>query len=135
MATKVLDSWALMAFFEDESSAEEVEQLLVKAEAGTHHLLLGVVNWGEVYYTTMRKASRQAADEMAMEIAGLNIELVPAEADLHLVRQAAIYKATKKLSYADAFAAALAKIRNAELVTGNPEFKQVEAEIRIGWLK
>jgi len=30
---------------------------------------------------------------------------------------------------------ALAKIRKAELVTGDPEFKQVEDEIKIGWLK
>jgi len=46
MATKVLDSWALIAFFEDEPAAERVERLLVKAEAGTHDLLLCVVNWG-----------------------------------------------------------------------------------------
>ena len=51
------------------------------------------------------------------------------------MRQAAIYKATKKLAYADAFAAALAKILNAELVTGDPEFKEIENEIKIGWLK
>ncbi len=135
MATKVLDSWALIAFFEDEPAAEEVEKLLVKAEAGTHKLLLSVVNWGEIYYSTMRKVSQEAAEQKAREIAGLTIEIVPVEADLHLVRQAAIYKATKKLSYADAFAAALAKLRNAELVTGDPEFKEVEGEIKIGWLK
>lgn len=135
MATKVLDSWALIAFFEDEPAAEEVEKLLVKAEAGTHKLLLSVVNWGEVYYSTMRTVSQEAAEQKVREIAGLTIELVPVDTDLHLVRQAAIYKATKKLSYADAFAAALAKIRNAELVTGDPEFKQVETEIRIAWLK
>jgi len=135
MATKVLDSWALIAFFEDEPAAEEVEKLLVKAEAGTHKLLLSVVNWGEIYYNTMRKVSQQAAEQKAREIAGLTIELVPVETDMHLVRQAAIYKATKKLSYADAFAAALAKLRNAELVTGDPEFKEVEGEIKIGWLK
>jgi ribonuclease VapC len=135
MATKVLDSWALIAFFEDESAAEEVEKLLVKAEAGTHKLLLSVVNWGEIYYNTMRKVSQEAAEHKAIEIAGLPIEVVPVEADLHLARQAATYKATKKLSYADAFAAALAKIRNAELVTGDPGFKEFENEIKIGWLK
>jgi predicted nucleic acid-binding protein len=135
MATKVLDSWALLAFFEDEPAAEEVEKLLVKAEAGTHKLLLSVVNWGEIYYNTMRKVSREAAEQKAREIAGLTIELVPVDTDLHLARQAAIYKATKKLSCADAFAAALAKLRNAELVTGDPEFKDVEGEIKIGWLK
>lgn len=134
MATKVLDSWALIAFFEDEPAAEEVEKLLVKAEAGTHKLLLSVVNWGEIYYNTMRKVSQEAAEQKAREIAGLTIELVPVETDLHLVRQAAIYKASGKLAYADAFAAALAKLRNAELVTGDHDFKQVENEIKIGWL-
>jgi predicted nucleic acid-binding protein len=39
------------------------------------------------------------------------------------------------ISCADCFAAALAKTRKAELVTGVPEFKQVEGEIKIGWLK
>lgn len=35
----------------------------------------------------------------------------------------------------DAFAAALAKIRNSELLTGDPEFKPLEKEIKINWLK
>ena len=56
-------------------------------------------------------------------------------ADLSQTRQAAIYKATNKMSYADCFGAALAKLKNAEFITGDPEFKQVEKEIKIGWLK
>jgi predicted nucleic acid-binding protein len=136
MATKVLDSWALIAFFEDEPAADQVEKLLVKAEAGTHKLLLCVVNWGEIYYNTMRKVSQEAAEQKAREIAGLAIELVGLDdSNLDLVRQAAIYKATRKLSYADAFAAALARVRNAELVTGDEEFKQVQDEIKIAWLR
>src|ERR1700730_6458976 len=136
MAVKVLDSWALIAVFEDEPAAEQVEQLLVKAEVGTHKLLLSVVNWGEIYYNTMREVSQEAAEQTAREMAGLTIEIVGVEdKNLELVRQAAIYKATRKLSYADAFAAALTKIRNAELVTGAREFKEVEDEIKIGWLR
>ena len=135
MATKVLDSWALLAFFEDEPAAEEVEKLLAKADHGTHKLLFSVVNWGEVYYITMRKVSQEAAEQKAKEMAIMPIELVPVETDLQLVRQAALYKASGKLAYADAFAAALAKLRNAELVTGDPDFKAVEGEIKIGWLK
>ena len=136
MATKVLDSWALMAFFEDEPAAEDVENLLARADAGRDKLLLCVVNWGEIYYNIMRKTSTEAAEQKALEIAGLSIEIIPVDGmNLELARQAAIYKATKKMSYADCFAAALAKIRKAELVTGDPEFKQVEDEVRIGWLK
>jgi predicted nucleic acid-binding protein len=134
MATKVLDSWALLAFFEDEPAAEEVEKLLGEAERGKHKLLLSVVNWGEIYYNTMRRVSQEAAEQKAKELAIMPIELVPVQTDLYLVRQAAIYKAGGKLAYAEAFAAALAKVRNAQLVTGDHDFKAVEGEIKIDWL-
>ena len=137
MATMVLDAHALMILFNDEPGAEEVEKILLKAESGTPRLLMSVINWGEIYYSIMRGASQEMADSKAHEIAGMRIELVPVDArDLELIRQAAIFKATKKMSYADCFAAALAKTRNAELITGDSEFKVVEAELKkIRWLK
>src|SRR6266481_463304 len=103
MATKVLDSWALIAFFEDEPAAEEVEKLLAHAASDKHKLLLSVVNWGEIYYNTMREVSQQAAEARARDIAVLPIEVVAVGDDLALARQAAIYKATHKMAYADCF--------------------------------
>jgi predicted nucleic acid-binding protein len=135
MATKVLDSWALIAFFEDEPAAEAVEKLLALAVAEKHKLLLSVVNWGELYYNTMREVSQEAAEQTVREIAALPIEIVGVRDDLQLAKQAAIYKATHKMAYADCFAAALAKERKAELVTGDLEFKSLEKEIKINWLK
>ncbi|HWD18587.1 MAG TPA: type II toxin-antitoxin system VapC family toxin [Verrucomicrobiae bacterium] len=135
MALKVLDSWALMAFFEDEPAAEEVEKLLHQAVEEKHRLLLSVVSWGEIFYSTMRAVSFEAAGEKAGEIAALPIEIIGLSEDLSLTRQAAIFKATHRMSYADCFAAALAKSRNAELITGDLEFKAVAKEIKIGWLR
>ena len=136
MATRVLDSWALMAFFEDEPSGEEVERMLLQAETGKHKLLLSAVNWGEIYYAVMRATSQETAEEKVREIAGMSIEIVPVKEDLELVRQAAIFKARHKLSYADCFATALAFLRHAELVTGDEEFKAVEDDLKgIIWLK
>ncbi len=133
MALKILDSWALMALFYGEPAADQVESLLMQALADRHELLMSVVNWGEIYYSVMRGASRQAAEQKIREIAAMPIEIVPA--DVQQTHQAAIFKAAKKMSYADCFGAALAKIKNAELVTGDPEFKEVESEIKITWLK
>ena len=132
MATKVLDSWALIAFFEDEPAAEAVEKILEQAAAEKHKLLMSVVNWGEIYYNTRREVSEAAAEQKLKEIAAMPVEIVGA--DLQLTNLAAIYKATCKMSYADCFGAALAKMRNAEFVTGDPEFKSVEKEIKINWL-
>jgi predicted nucleic acid-binding protein len=135
MATKVLDSWALIAFFEDEPAAEVVEKMLQQAAGEKDKLLMSVVNWGEVYYNTMRAVSQEAADQKAREIAALPIDIIGVSDDLALAKQAAVFKATHRMSYADCFAAALAKQRNAEIVTGNPEFKAVEKEIKVAWLK
>ena len=135
MATMVLDAHALMVLFNDEPGADEVERILLKAESGSPKLLMSVVNWGEIYYSILRGASQEIADSKSHEIAGMQIELVPVDADdLELVRQAAAFKATRKMSYADCFAAALAKIKNAELVTGDREFKQLARDVKIHWL-
>ena len=136
MPSKVLDSWALLAFLKGEPAAAEVEKLIERAADNKNKLLLCVVNWGEIYYHVWRAAGptgRAAADRVAEDLSRLPLELV--EAGLALSRQAAIFKADYKLSYADCFAAALAKIQNCELLTGDPEFKTVENEIKIHWLK
>src|SRR5260370_41027938 len=134
MATKVLDSWALIVLFNEEPAADDVEKLLHAATSGRHTLLMHVINWGEIYYTTMRRGGESAAKLVAADIGQMPINIVES-ANFELVRQAAVFKASKKLSSAYCFAAALAKLRRAEFVTGDPEFKAIEGDIKIGWLK
>jgi uncharacterized protein len=98
-------------------------------------LLMNVINWGEIYYNTMQETSQSEAQARIREIASLPIEIVGVSDDLKMAWQAAIYKATYRVAYADAFAAALAKERRAELVTGDPEFKPLEKKVKINWLK
>jgi predicted nucleic acid-binding protein len=66
------------------------------------------------------------------ELGNLGIEVV--EADWEITKQAALLKTKGKLAYADCFAAALAKLRKAEVVTGDPEFKQIEGEVKVLWV-
>jgi len=132
MAGKVLDAYALMAFFEDEQGADLVRGLISKAEEGGSDLWMSVVNLGEVWYSIARTNSPATADQYIQEIEGMAIEIV--DADWQLTRQAAAFKTSGKLSYGDCFAAALAKVNKAELVTGDKEFKSLEAEIKIAWI-
>lgn len=129
---KALDSFALVAFFEDEPGAEEVEKQLLKAEEAGQRLLMTVLNLGEVWYSIARTDSEKTADEKIREIQGMAIEIV--DVDWVLTRQAAAFKAKGKISYADCFAAALAKLRKTEVITGDPEFKQLEGEVKIHWI-
>ncbi len=132
MATKVLDSYALMAFFEDEPGADTVRGLILKAEEDGVQLVMSVVNLGEVWYSIARTNSPETADQYIGEIHGMAIEVV--DIDWQLTRQAAVFKADGNISYADCFAAALAKSRKAELVTGDKEFKCLEDQIKIAWM-
>ena len=131
-AVRALDSYSLIAYIEGEAGKDTMIEIFRSARDSGKALYLSVVNWVEVYYITLREAGRERAEEVAHLISTLPIEII--DADLELAKQAALFKASKKMSYADCFAAALAKLRKAELVTGDKEFKQVKAEIRISWL-
>lgn len=133
MPGKVLDSFALIAYFRDEAGAEIVENLLVTAGKKDVPLHMTEVNYAEVKYSIVKKDGAEAWEEAAKILQGLPIEFHPATREL--ADLAAGYKARFKLSLADAFAAALAKEKKAELVTGDPEFKALEKEIKIGWMK
>lgn len=132
MIAKVLDSYAMMAFFVGESGADTVRSLLLKAEEEKVHLVMSVVNLGEVWYSIARTNSPEIADQYIGEINGMAIEIV--DVDWQLTRLAAEFKSKGKISYADCFAAALAKNRKAELITGDKEFKALESEIEISWV-
>lgn len=128
----VLDSWAVLAYLGDESAGQAVADLIVEAQEKGHPLYLSVVNAGEIWYILAREVSETEADKAIAELRGLGIELV--EVDWQMVRVAATFKVKGKMSYADCFAAALAKEKKADLLTGDKEFKQVQDEISIRWL-
>ena len=131
-APKVLDSWALLCYLEQEPGYEKVIDLFEKAVESSKPLLMSIVNWGEVYYQVMRRFGDQKAQEIEQLAQTLPITLI--EANKELTREAARIKAKKRMAYADCFAVALARLRKAELYTGDPEFKAVEKEVKIVWL-
>jgi predicted nucleic acid-binding protein len=128
----VLDSFALMSFFQNEKGADTVREMILDSVDGKIELSICTVNLGEVWYAVARKTSMERADALLNEIHNMPIEIM--EADWDLTRQAAEYKMSGKISYADCFAAALSKIRKAELVTGDEEFKKLQSDIKIKWL-
>ena len=133
MAAKVLDSFALIAYFRDEPGAETMEDMLVAAGKKDNPLLMTDVNYAEVKYSIVKKDGAEAWAEAAKVLQGLPIDFHSTTRTL--ADAAADFKAHFKLSLADAFAAALAKEKKTELVTGDPEFKPLEGEIKVHWLK
>lgn len=134
MKTKnfILDSYALLAYFQAEQGGGAVRDLLKKALSAEASVLLSVINLGEIYYIVSRKLGIETARELIEDIKGLPLELIDAGRDRALA--AAEIKAQHPLSYADAFAAASALEFSATIVTGDPEFKAVESQVSVLWL-
>jgi ribonuclease VapC len=128
----VLDSYALMAHFEQEPGSERVERLLKIARAGKTTLHLCVVNLGEIYYSVLRERGIGKADETLAIIEQLPVSIVAADKALAVL--AGRIKATHPIAYADCFAAALASLLKVKVVTGDPEFRKIETEVGIEWL-
>ena len=133
MSAKVLDSFALIAYFRDEPGGETVENLLVAAGKKDSPLHMTDVNYAEVKYSIVKKDGAKAWEEAAKVLQGLPIDFHSTTREM--ADTAADFKARFKMSLADAFAAALAKERKAELVTDDLEFKMLAKEIKISWLK
>ncbi len=128
----VLDSWSVMAYLEDEPAGQKVADLIADAHENGIALLMTVVNLGEVWYILAREVSAADADNSVDELRQLGIAFV--DADWQLTYAAAKFKVKGRMSYADCFAAALAKEEKGELVTGDKEFKQIESDVKVRWL-
>jgi predicted nucleic acid-binding protein len=132
----VLDSFALIGYLENEPFAQEIEDLLYRAKNNISQLYLHALHLGEVYYITLREQGRDLADLAYSRIKGFPIIFVSL-IDEELLLTAAALKANYSISYADSFAAALARINKSSLLTGDPEFRHLEKDgvLRLTWLE
>jgi len=132
MGKVIIDTYSIAALLNAEKNYEEIFTHIDKFRQNRTRMLMSVINFGELYYFMLRKKGMQAAESLESMLAGIPIEIV--EAGKEEVVMAARYKAFKKMSYADCFAAALAKIHKAPVLTGDKEFKEVEGEIKVIWV-
>src|SRR4030042_6228074 len=129
----VLDSFALRAYFRAETAGSRVQEVLEQAQAGEIALSITTVNLGEVFYRAIRERGREHAHEMLGRVEEFGVEI--ASVDLELALLAASLKAVSSIGYADCFAAALAQRLGAAVVTGDPDFRQVEHLVPVEWLQ
>lgn len=132
MKRSILDSFAVLAWIQDEPGAQIVEDLLYRAQDESEGVLLNIINLGEVYYCCARVQDISFAHDIVEKIRLLPLTIYPCPNDL--VLEAAAIKAQYPISYADAFIVATAIRENARIVTGDPDFKKVEHLIEIDWL-
>jgi len=128
----VLDSFALLALLRDEPGADLVQEWLEDARAGRARLVMSWVNAGEVLYILRREGGSDAFVQARSSLSHLPISFITVfETD---AIEAARLKARYRISYADAFCAALARIHDYPILTGDPELAALTSEVRVRWV-
>jgi predicted nucleic acid-binding protein len=129
----VFDTFAFTAIIQDERAGDQAAAILADQRTDVR---ISAINAGEVFYTTLRERGAEAAlrAERAL-FEQPRIQVV--DVTWPRVRAAATLKAGGGISYADAFAAALAQELSVPLVTGDHEFERLEQSgvIRVLWLR
>ncbi len=132
MKNLVLDSYALIAYLENERGADRVEELFEEAKQKSFQILMSMINWGEVYYSIFRTKGEEKAEEALLIIQQLPIKIINIQKEI--VYQASRFKGKYRIAFGDCFAAALAVRENCKVITGDKEFKKLESEVEIEWL-
>jgi predicted nucleic acid-binding protein len=133
MKPVVLDASAMLAMFFGQPGVETMRTLFHKASEADRPVYISAVNWAEVLYKMDAKHGKAGCETAILFERTTPLETVPV--DRELAEMAAQLKSEHRMGLADAFAAALAKHKKAELVASDHEFKAVEKEIKINWLK
>ncbi|MGQ9825767.1 MAG: type II toxin-antitoxin system VapC family toxin [Desulfotomaculales bacterium] len=121
MTIKIFDAFAVLCWMQDEPGSAYINRLLEEAEKGVNKIHISSINVGEVFYRLKKSGKSKTA---ALFLADIKRKVFPWQivpATNARVWEAAKIKGEHKISYADAFAMALARETGGEIVTRDPE--------------
>jgi len=129
----LLDSFAILAYLNQEKGFQKVRDVMSKAQESGNALLMNEINIGEVYYILSRKRGQEIADHFKDTILAA-LPIISVANNFDDVIEASRIKAEFPISFADCFAVATAKRENATILTGDLEFKKIEHFVTIDWI-
>jgi len=132
-----LDAFAWLAWLQDEPGAAAVQRWLDDAEAARAECVTSIINLGEAYYRLVRVDRRDEAESLWRLALRGTLPVSVKDATRQRVRRAAELKSKHAIAYADAFAVATAVEFSAVLLTGDPEIRPLQGELRLDveWLR
>ncbi len=122
LESKVVDSWALVAWAQDEPAASAVELFFQEADSGKIQLFMSMLNVGETFYILAKRQSLAIAEAFLARLPSLPVRVVVPDEDG--IMAAARIKAENSIAYGDSFAIALAQAENASVITGDREIQE-----------
>lgn len=127
----ILDTYAVIAFLLKEEGGKTVKRILEYIKEKSVKIYLNEINLGDVYYRIWKNEGESIGKEALNSCLSLPIKLITV--DREIILHAAEIKAQNRVSYADAFCIATAKEKQAQILTGDPEFTSIEG-IKVVWI-
>ena len=124
MRTHVLDASALYRFVTKGEGSKIVDDLFKQAAVASTPVLMSAVNWGEVYYSLVKRAGLVKTDSMMAEMVTMVPITLTAVTPEDAVRAARL-KAQYNLPSADSFAAALTGTQHVLVTADGDHFTRV----------
>ncbi len=118
----LLDTMALLAFFNDEEGADFVEDLLNNED---DDLYISTITLTEIYYIYSRRVDEETAEERVKQLR-YNLKVVDIGGEEGI--KAGRYK-INKIPIADALIAACAESVEAAVVTADPHYDKTDADV------
>ena len=131
----LLDACAVLAYLDDEEGSDAVSKLFDKARRKEIILSMNAANLVEVYYDRIRKVGSGEADATIRDIYDTFPVSIIATITPTIAREAAYFKSTGKMSFADSILVATAKCTGATVVTcDHVELEHIEQQGQIPFL-
>ena len=124
----VLDTSALMSFYEGEDGAEKVRNLLELGKEQRAEILVPFIVPIEVYYITTQEEGEETADLRFVALMESPVRILSSINEPFLITAGRL-KAKYSISLADALVAAHALLEKAVLVHKDPEFLLLKEEV------
>jgi predicted nucleic acid-binding protein len=124
----VLDTSAMLAFWNDERGADQVERMLKTAGPGSK-IYISFITLMEGKYQLWRRVGKDTAEEFERMIRNLPLSRV--DVTESILNYAVEIKATTRLSVADSWIIATAIETGSALVHKDPEFEQVKDRLEL----
>ncbi len=121
-----LDTSALLALWNDEAGADEVEGILKKKDV---IVIVSFMSFMECYYRMWKNCGREKGREIYSYLFTLPVERVNLTEEI--LQGAAEIRATHTLSVADSWIIATARVNDAVLVHKDPEFMQASSVVQL----
>ena len=128
----LFDAHAILKWTQKEAGYQKVRSVMIACRDKSVTGYMNQINLGEVYYKTIRAVGIDEAKSFLANFFRLPINIILPDSEL--IWKASEIKAEYSISYADCFAAATALKYKATILTGDPEFKKLEAIVSVEWL-